>query len=111
MYVYNIYIYIYKYIYLFIHVKKISKFSICDKKKSKNKYIYIYIYIKKKRITGEAVFPGNKFNEVLKKNKECIVDFNKKEIDQSSRDCKDLLIRMLEKDPIKRINVLEIQKH
>lgn len=29
-------------------------------------------------LTGEAVFPGKKFNDVLKKNKLCEVDLNQK---------------------------------
>lgn len=35
-------------------------------------------------LTGEAVFPGKKFNEVLKKNKECEIDFEKKEYENLS---------------------------
>ncbi|EGR31100.1 protein kinase domain protein, partial [Ichthyophthirius multifiliis] len=50
-------------------------------------------------LTGEAVFQGQKFNEVLRKNKECIIDFERKELENVSIDCKDLLIKMLEKDP------------
>ncbi len=35
-------------------------------------------------LTGEAVFPGKKFNDVLKKNKACEIDFSKKEYDNLS---------------------------
>jgi hypothetical protein len=35
-------------------------------------------------LTGEAVFPGKKFNDVLKKNKACEIDFSKKEYENLS---------------------------
>ena len=54
-------------------------------------------------LIGEAVFPGNKFNDVLKKNKECEINLEKKEYETLSLAAKDLLAQLLEKDPKKRI--------
>ncbi len=48
---------------------------------------------------GESVFTGQKFNEVLRKNKLCEIDFEKKEYDNLSYFAKDLLVKMLQKDP------------
>lgn len=62
-------------------------------------------------MTGEAVFPGKKFNEVLKKNKICEIDLEKKEYDNLSMSAKDLLRRMLEKEPLKRISAVEALQH
>jgi hypothetical protein len=42
-------------------------------------------------LVGEAVFPGNKFNEVLKKNKLCEINLEKKEYENLSVHSKDLL--------------------
>jgi len=57
------------------------------------------------------VFPGKKFNEVLKKNKECEVDLEKKEYENLSIQAKDLLRRMLEKDPARRITAADALRH
>ena len=54
-------------------------------------------------LTGEAVFPGKKFNDVLKKNKICDINFDRKEYENLSFNAKDLLIKLLQKDPKKRI--------
>ncbi|EGR32081.1 protein kinase domain protein [Ichthyophthirius multifiliis] len=62
-------------------------------------------------LTGEAVFLGKKFNDVLKKNKDCIIDFNKPIYENLSQDCKNLLQRLLEKDPIQRINSKQALEH
>ena len=42
-------------------------------------------------LTGEAVFPGKKFNDVLKKNKICEINWNKKEYENLNANCKNLL--------------------
>ena len=69
-----------------------------------NKKINVLVYFIKKRLTGEAVFPGKKFNDVLKKNKECAIDFSRSIYENLSKECKNLLQMLLEKDPLKRIN-------
>lgn len=42
-------------------------------------------------LTGETVFPGNKFNEVLKKNKECNIKLTGIAYEFVSVEAKDLL--------------------
>lgn len=57
------------------------------------------------------MFPGKKFNEVLKKNKLCEIDLEKKEYENLSMEAKDLLRHMLEKDPSQRISAQEALQH
>jgi len=42
-------------------------------------------------LTGDAVFPGKKFNEVLKKNKDCKINLNGPSYEFLSPEAKDLL--------------------
>ena len=44
-----------------------------------------------KRLVGETVFPGKKFNEVLKKNREAEIDFSKNIYENLSIHAKSLL--------------------
>lgn len=60
---------------------------------------------------GEAVFPGKKFNDVLKKNKACEIDLEKPEYENLSLQAKDLLRRMLEKEPFRRISAKDAKQH
>ncbi|EGR28281.1 protein kinase domain protein [Ichthyophthirius multifiliis] len=62
-------------------------------------------------ITGEAVFPGKDFNNVLKKNKDCEINWNKKEYENLSKNCKDIMMCMLEKDPNQRISCFDALRH
>jgi hypothetical protein len=43
-------------------------------------------------VLGEAIFIGKKFNDVLKKNKACEINWNRKEYDNLSVHCKNLLM-------------------
>ena len=63
-------------------------------------------------VTGEAVFPGKKFNEVLKKNRACEIDFNHT-MYQPPMDplAKDLLIKLLAKEPENRFNATQALNH
>eukprot|EP00825_Cyclidium_porcatum_P048398 TRINITY_DN8127_c0_g1_i6.p2 TRINITY_DN8127_c0_g1~~TRINITY_DN8127_c0_g1_i6.p2 ORF type:complete len:211 (+),score=48.47 TRINITY_DN8127_c0_g1_i6:186-818(+) len=62
-------------------------------------------------LTGEAVFPGKKFNEVLKKNKQCQINLIGPQFDQLSVESKDLLSLMLQQDPEKRITAEKALQH
>jgi len=46
-------------------------------------------------LTGDSVFPGKKFNEVLKKNKDCKINLTGSAYEFMAPDAKDLLIKML----------------
>jgi len=48
------------------------------------------------------LFPGNGHVEILKANKACIITQNDKKYDLIDWDAKDLLFRMVEKNPSKR---------
>ncbi|EGR33427.1 protein kinase domain protein [Ichthyophthirius multifiliis] len=54
-------------------------------------------------LVGETVFPGNKFNDVLKKNKEANIDFTRKIYENISLPAKNLLKQILQKEPMQRI--------
>jgi len=58
------------------------------------------------------VFGGEHLDQIIMKNEKCIInwDFDKINIHLTS-ECKDLLQRMLEKDPEKRISMKEIYNH
>jgi len=47
------------------------------------------------RLTGDPVFPGKKFHEVLQRNRDCEIDFEKKVYRTLTDETKDLLRRML----------------
>lgn len=46
-------------------------------------------------MTGDPVFPGKKFNEVLKKNKTCEINLEGSKFEFVSLEAKDLLSKML----------------
>lgn len=54
-------------------------------------------------LIGEALFPGKKFNDVLKKNKACKVNLDDALYELLDPLTKDLLSKLLEVDPKKRI--------
>lgn len=53
---------------------------------------------------GHSVFEGKKYNEILAQNRACEFDFSKQCYSQINAKTLDLLMRMLEKDPSKRIS-------
>ncbi|EGR34026.1 protein kinase domain protein [Ichthyophthirius multifiliis] len=62
-------------------------------------------------LTGESIFPGKKFNDVLTKNKQCEINWNSQLYDGLNIYCKNLLQNMLQKCPEKRINCQECLEH
>ena len=73
-----------------------SSFTTC------NYYSFIFYY----RLTGCQVFGGDEFNEVINKNEKCIINWQFEKINIFlSEESVDLLKRMLEKDPNKRITI------
>jgi serine/threonine protein kinase len=53
---------------------------------------------------GCSVFQGKKYNEILQQNRNCHLSFDKEMYSKLSPKTFDLLTRMLEKDPSKRIS-------
>ena len=66
-------------------------------------------------LTGEGVFPGKQFNEVLKLNKACVIDWNHYKYDFLQQEefhlAGDLLKKMLEKNPALRITAKKALNH
>ena len=54
-------------------------------------------------LIGEQSFPGKSRNTILNKNKECKIDYKIKKYEEVAGDGIDLLSRLLEKNPEKRI--------
>lgn len=52
---------------------------------------------------GTSIFEGKKYNEILTQNRACEFDFEKEMYSKITPIVKDLLIKMLEKNPYKRI--------
>ena len=54
-------------------------------------------------LTGKSPFPGKTYNEVLKQNRECNINFETEECLKLSDSSRDLLIKLLDKNPHTRI--------
>jgi len=62
-------------------------------------------------LTGRQVFRGYNLNEILLKNKNCDVEYPAKYWQKISDKAKDLVSKMLTKDPAKRITTEEALAH
>jgi len=62
-------------------------------------------------LTGKSPFEGKSFQEILNKNKKCIIDFSSKALKKVSASAYDLLKKMLEIDPTKRPSAVDCLSH
>jgi serine/threonine protein kinase len=62
-------------------------------------------------LTGRPAFPGSNIHEILLKNKRCEIAYPAKYWDKISPEAKDLVHKMLQKDPRQRINAREALQH
>ncbi len=60
---------------------------------------------------GQSIFPGKKYNEILNQNRACDFDFSQQKYQEISPLALDLLKKMLEKDPSKRISAKKALTH
>ena len=60
---------------------------------------------------GKPPFPGSEYNEVLAQNRACKIDFTKDMYQKIPPEWLELMKRLLEKDPKKRINATEALNH
>jgi len=60
---------------------------------------------------GHSIFPGKKYNEILNQNRACEFDFNQPKYQLINAQAFDLLRKMLEKDPTKRISAKKTLSH
>ena len=62
-------------------------------------------------LTGRPVFRGCHANEILLKNKKCEIEFPPKYWEKISKEAQDLVKKLLEKDPEKRVTAAEALSH
>ena len=62
-------------------------------------------------LVGEQSFPARSRQSILNKNKECRIDYKAKKYEGIASDGIDLLSKMLEKSPEKRITASEALRH
>lgn len=62
-------------------------------------------------LVGEQSFPGKSRNTILNKNKECKLDYKAKKYEEIAGDGIDLMSKLLERQPEKRITAAEALNH
>jgi len=62
-------------------------------------------------LTAKFVFNAKDYNQILRKNKECKVQFPKKLWDNLSFEAQDLCSKMLQKMPDNRLSAVECLEH
>ncbi|CAD8145155.1 unnamed protein product [Paramecium pentaurelia] len=62
-------------------------------------------------LSGKQAFPGKCYETVMKQNREATINFTIKQLQQVPSQAMDLMKRMLEKDPIRRISANDCLKH
>ncbi|CAD8180441.1 unnamed protein product [Paramecium octaurelia] len=77
--------------------------SVCD--------IYSFGLVFYLLLTGKPAFPGKSYSTVVKQNREATIDFTIKYLQNAPQTAIDLLKRMLEKDPAKRITAKQCLEH
>ncbi len=60
---------------------------------------------------GSSIFAGKKYNEILSQNRACDFDFSQEKYQEISPLALDLLKKMLEKDPSKRVSAKRALQH
>eukprot|EP01016_Furgasonia_blochmanni_P033969 TRINITY_DN3613_c0_g1_i20.p1 TRINITY_DN3613_c0_g1~~TRINITY_DN3613_c0_g1_i20.p1 ORF type:complete len:533 (+),score=67.85 TRINITY_DN3613_c0_g1_i20:65-1663(+) len=59
-------------------------------------------------LSGSLLFPGHDFYDVFNKNKKCVIEFKDKYWNGVSRAARELVTKMLEVDPTKRISAEDV---
>jgi serine/threonine protein kinase len=60
---------------------------------------------------GHSVFSGKKYNEILNQNRACDFDFSEQKYQDISPLVLDLLKKMLEKEPLRRVSAKRALQH
>ncbi|CAK68809.1 unnamed protein product (macronuclear) [Paramecium tetraurelia] len=62
-------------------------------------------------LSGKQAFSGKSYGTVIKQNREAVINFQIKQLQQAPSSAMDLMRRMLEKDPNRRISAADCLKH